>query len=362
MVVITRPVAGMQAANEAPNAAKTTFWGRKGPQTLLRDVTSGGAPGSSGSSWPKFSVLPSAARWSQKRTHGSSQFRLWQPGAPTHFLAFPGAPHIPGFPYLAEALWAHHSTWGLWPFGDLVLDKLYSPVVQGRKAAASSAKITVQNRQNSQAVLMRQLPQYPITSSSKTTLDSQPASPPSFALQNQPPPLMVQFAVTATSGNGQGMTVKPAKSRSCVICKSLGKDGSQCKGKGGRFGEGTRWGGKATTQLTKERPVHQNNAIEALLKPHHHIVLLDPMRKANAHLLLPPPHEQCTQVAHNNIEVHAKDTDAGVIVRTQIDVLLDAAAELACFREVAVADADGRVHGNFLVASDAGCADGVVHL
>jgi hypothetical protein len=30
------------------------------------------------------------------------RFRLRRPGAPAHFLTFPGAPCIPGFPYLAE--------------------------------------------------------------------------------------------------------------------------------------------------------------------------------------------------------------------------------------------------------------------
>ncbi|KAJ7257322.1 hypothetical protein C8J57DRAFT_1235044 [Mycena rebaudengoi] len=36
---------------------------------------------------------------------------------PHIFVAFPGAPRILGYPYLAEALWAHHPTRGLWPFG-----------------------------------------------------------------------------------------------------------------------------------------------------------------------------------------------------------------------------------------------------
>ncbi|KAJ7232703.1 hypothetical protein C8J57DRAFT_1250422 [Mycena rebaudengoi] len=107
MVVITRPVAGTQAANEAPNAAKTTFWGRKRPQTLLRDVTSGGAPSSSGSSRPKFSVPPSAAGSSHRREHGSSHTFSGIPGSTPHpGISLPGGgPLGPSFNPGPLALW-----------------------------------------------------------------------------------------------------------------------------------------------------------------------------------------------------------------------------------------------------------------
>ncbi|KAJ7266274.1 hypothetical protein C8J57DRAFT_1229675 [Mycena rebaudengoi] len=103
MVVITRPVAGTQAANEAPNAAKTSFWGRKGPQTLLHDVTSGGAPSSSGSSRPKFSVPPSAA--------GSSHTFSGIPGSTPHpGISLPGGgPLGPLFNPGPLALWVEVS-------------------------------------------------------------------------------------------------------------------------------------------------------------------------------------------------------------------------------------------------------------
>jgi hypothetical protein len=129
----------------------------------------------------------------------------------------------------------------------LVLDESYSPVVQGRKAAASSIKIAVRNRQNPKAAPNQRNPPNATASSSKVTLDSGPSAPqaalppPFIPPPHQPPP---QF-IPVIPGVGQGTTVQPRSRKSCAVCKSLNLGvsiASQCPGRGGRsrclhFGE-----------------------------------------------------------------------------------------------------------------------------
>lgn len=83
------------------------------------------------------------------------------------------------------------------------------------------------------------------------------------------------------------------------------------------------------------------------------------------------------RAGHAGVEVHSVDTDSGVVLDAQIDVLADAEAEVARLREVALAQlvlldlqatlqdllglgaADRDVHGDLLVTTDTEGSDGV---
>ena len=93
-------------------------------------------------------------------------------------------------------------------------------------------------------------------------------------------------------------------------------------------------------------------------------------------LSLPPCHPR-TWTSHYNVEIHAKDTNARIVSRTQIDVLLNTETEVTSFREVAAAElilldlqptlqnflslgaTDGDVNGDFFVTADTERAHGV---
>ncbi|PPQ69592.1 hypothetical protein CVT25_000966 [Psilocybe cyanescens] len=130
--------------------------------------------------------------------------------------------------------------------------------------------------------------------------------------------------------------------------------------------------------LGPKRIVHvHDNTIEALLEPSLSILLPNAVRKADSGLRLPPPRHPCTGAAHHDVEVHSEDTNAGVVSRAQVDVLLDAEPKVAGLREVlapqlvlldlqpalqdllGLGPADGDVHGDLLVTTDAKGADGV---
>ena len=84
--------------------------------------------------------------------------------------------------------------------------------------------------------------------------------------------------------------------------------------------------------------------------------------------------------SHAAVEVHAVDTDGGVVLDTQVDVLADTEAEVAGFREVALAEfvlldleatledllslgaTDGNVDGNLFVTTDTEGTDGIAGL
>lgn len=122
---------------------------------------------------------------------------------------------------------------------------------------------------------------------------------------------------------------------------------------------------------------YQDDTIEPLLEPCHRILLFDTVLEANACLLLPPPGDASTRTAHHNVKVHAKDTNAGVVPRTEIDVLLDTKAKVARLGEVAAAEfvlldlettledllrlrpTNGDVHCDFLVTANTERPDGV---
>ena len=125
---------------------------------------------------------------------------------------------------------------------------------------------------------------------------------------------------------------------------------------------------------------HKDDTVKALFEPRHRVLLVHSVLGADACLLLLPPRYPCAWPAHDDVEVHAKDTDGGVVAGTEIDVLLDAEAKVAGLGEVAAAElvlldlepaledllgfgpADGDVHGDLLVTTDAERADGVPRL
>ncbi len=125
---------------------------------------------------------------------------------------------------------------------------------------------------------------------------------------------------------------------------------------------------------------HQDDTIETLLEPRHRILLLDTVREAHPRLLLLPPRYPRTRTAHDDVEVHAEDTNRRVVPRTEIDVLLDTEAKVAGLGEVAALElvlldleatledllglgaADGDVHRDLLVTTDTELADGVARL
>ena len=83
------------------------------------------------------------------------------------------------------------------------------------------------------------------------------------------------------------------------------------------------------------------------------------------------------RAAHDDIKVHAKDTDRGIVSRTEVNVLLNPKPKVARLGKVAPTEfvllhletaledllglgpANGDVHGNLLVATDAKLADRV---
>jgi len=86
------------------------------------------------------------------------------------------------------------------------------------------------------------------------------------------------------------------------------------------------------------------------------------------------------RTSHDDIKVHAKNTDTRVVTCTEIDVFLDAKAKVPCLREVAASEfvllhleatfknllgfgpSNGNMDGDFLVTTDAECSDGVPRL
>ena len=125
---------------------------------------------------------------------------------------------------------------------------------------------------------------------------------------------------------------------------------------------------------------HENDTIETRLEPCHGVLLLHPVLRANASLLLLPPCYPSTWPAHDNVEVHTEDTDTRVVPGTKVDVLLNTETEVAGLGEVAALElvlldleaaledllglgpADGDVHGDLLVTTDTELADGVPRL
>jgi hypothetical protein len=123
-----------------------------------------------------------------------------------------------------------------------------------------------------------------------------------------------------------------------------------------------------------------DNTIEARLEPLDGLLALDAVRGTDLGLCSAAAGDALTRSGHAAVEVHAVDTDGGVVLDTEIDVLADTEAEVASFGEVALAElvlldlettlenllslgaSDGDVDSNLFVTSDTESSDGVTGL
>lgn len=80
-----------------------------------------------------------------------------------------------------------------------------------------------------------------------------------------------------------------------------------------------------------------DNAIEAALEPLDGLLALDAVRSTDLALHAAAAGDTLTRAGHAAVEVHAVDTDGGVVLDTKIDVLADTEAEVASLGEVALA-------------------------
>lgn len=129
------------------------------------------------------------------------------------------------------------------------------------------------------------------------------------------------------------------------------------------------------------RPVHlSDNGIEALLEPLDGVVTGDAVGGADSALGAAAADDALTRAGHAAVEVHAVDTDTGVVLDSEIDVLADTEAEVAGLAEVALAQlvlldleatlenllglgaTDGDVDRDLFVTTDTEGADGVTGL
>lgn len=81
-----------------------------------------------------------------------------------------------------------------------------------------------------------------------------------------------------------------------------------------------------------------DNAVEAALEPLEGLLALDAVLEADAALHPAAAGDAVTGAGHADVEVHAVDTDRGVVLDAEIDVLADAEAEVAGLGEVALAE------------------------
>lgn len=125
------------------------------------------------------------------------------------------------------------------------------------------------------------------------------------------------------------------------------------------------------------RHLFGEDAIEPLLEPRHGVLLGNTMREAHPRLLHLSPCNACSGPSHYNVEVHSKDTNTRIVPRPEIDMFLDSETKMPIGGEVATeklvfldlkstfkdffgfGTANGDVHGDLFVASDAKGADSV---
>ncbi len=123
-----------------------------------------------------------------------------------------------------------------------------------------------------------------------------------------------------------------------------------------------------------------DNGIEALLEPPDGVVALDAVAGTDAALAASAAGDALTGAGHAAVEVHAVDTDRGVVLDAEINVLADAEAKVTRLAKVALLElvlldleaalenllglgaTDRDVHGNLFVTADAERADGVAGL
>lgn len=123
-----------------------------------------------------------------------------------------------------------------------------------------------------------------------------------------------------------------------------------------------------------------DNGVEALLEPLHGVGAVDAVGGTDPALGAAATDDTLTGAGHAAVEVHAVDTDTGVVLDTEVDVLGDTETEVASLAEVALAQlvlldleatlenllglgaTDGDVDGNLFVTTDTEGTDGVTGL
>jgi len=123
-----------------------------------------------------------------------------------------------------------------------------------------------------------------------------------------------------------------------------------------------------------------DNAVEARLEPLDGLVALDLVAGTDGALAAAAAGDALTRAGHAAVEVHAVDTDRGVVLDAEIDVLSDTEAEVASLGEVALAElvlldlkatlenllslgaTDSDVDGDLLVTADTESTDSVAGL
>lgn len=123
-----------------------------------------------------------------------------------------------------------------------------------------------------------------------------------------------------------------------------------------------------------------DNAVEALLEPFDSLVTVDAVTSADPALAAATTADTFARAGHAAVEVHAVDTDRGVVLDTEIDVLVDTEAKVAGLAEVALAEfvlldlqttlenflglgtTDGDVDSDLFVTADTEGSDGVAGL
>jgi len=127
----------------------------------------------------------------------------------------------------------------------------------------------------------------------------------------------------------------------------------------------------------RQGPRLADDGVEALLEPLDGVVAVDAVAGADSALAAAAAGDALTGAGHAAVEVHAVDTDTGVVLDAEIDVLRDTEAEVAGLAEVALAElvlldleatlenllglgaADGDVDRDLFVTANAERADGV---
>jgi hypothetical protein len=129
--------------------------------------------------------------------------------------------------------------------------------------------------------------------------------------------------------------------------------------------------------IARQHPRLADDGVEALLEPLDGVIAADAVAGTDSALAAAAAGDALTGAGHAAVEVHAVDTDAGVVLDAEIDVLRDTEAEVAGLAEVALAElvlldleatledllslgaADGDVDRDLFVTANAERADGV---
>lgn len=133
--------------------------------------------------------------------------------------------------------------------------------------------------------------------------------------------------------------------------------------------------------VPRRGPAHlSDNGVEALLEPLDGVVAGDAVGGTDSALGTATADDTLTRAGHAAVEVHTVDTDTGVVLDSEIDVLADTEAEVAGLAEVALAElvlldleatlenllglgaTDGDVDRDLFVTTDTEGTDGVTGL